>query len=183
MERPERRDRWVAMLTLAGAVALSASACASASPAASTPATATSTVPTAAPSVAAVASPSRAPASTPIPTLTSTTEAATVAPSGAVSIKMTEDAGPRFAPDVVTAKAGTVAFFLTNVLNTDAGPIDHSMAIGPELHKPLAGSTFIHVENSAVFTVEGLTPGTYRFWCQVQDHAAKGMVGTLTITP
>ncbi|MEO8437725.1 MAG: cupredoxin domain-containing protein [Chloroflexota bacterium] len=106
-----------------------------------------------------------------------------MAPSGAISFKLTEDAGPRFQPDQATAKAGNVVIFLQNVLNVDAGPFNHNMAIGPKFHVPLANSPIIHSERSAVFTVEGLTPGTYTFWCQVQDHATKGMVGTLTITP
>lgn len=135
------------------------------------------------PAVTPTVSPTRTPAATPIPTLSSTTEEATVAPSGAISFKLTEDAGPRFQPDQATAKAGNVVIFLQNVLNVDAGPFAHNMAIGPKIHVPLANSLIIYSERSAVFTVEGLTPGTYTFWCRVQDHATKGMVGTLTITP
>lgn len=135
------------------------------------------------PALTATAPPTGAPAAKPMPTLSSTTEDATVAPSGAISLKLTEDAGPRFQPDQATSKAGNVVIFLENVLNVDAGPFDHNMAIGPKLRVPLAASQVIRSERSAVFTVEGLTPGTYTFWCQVQDHAAKGMVGTLTITP
>jgi uncharacterized cupredoxin-like copper-binding protein len=108
---------------------------------------------------------------------------ATVAPPGAITFKLTEDAGPRFQPSQATAKAGKVVFFLQNVLNVDAGPFDHNLALGPKLHVPLASSAFVHSEKSAVFTVDALTPGTYTFWCQVSDHSAKGMVGTLTITP
>ena len=57
------------------------------------------------------------------------------------------------------------------------------MAIGPEVSKPLAAYAFVHADGSAVFTVESLTPGTYRFWCQVPQHRESGMVGVLTIPP
>ena len=47
----------------------------------------------------------------------------------------------------------------------------------------LARSGFVRANRSAVFTVDGLTPGTYSFWCEVADHTQRGMVGTLTIDP
>jgi plastocyanin len=179
MTRAQWRDGRIGILALAGTVALIAAACATASPSASTPA-ATMT-PT--PAVIAAASPSRPAAATPLPTLASTTVDATVAPPGALSFTLTEDAGPRFHPDQATAKAGTVVFFLQNRLNVDAGPFDHNIALGLKLHVPLASSAFIHAAKSAAFTVAGVAPGTYTFWCQVADHAAKGMVGSLTVTP
>lgn len=88
----------------------------------------------------------------------------------------------RFDPETVTSKAGTVVFFLQNAphpLFSD----DHNMAIGPRLYQARARSAFVHQTKAAVFTVDGLTPGTYRFWCEVRGHAANGMVGTLTISP
>ena len=93
------------------------------------------------------------------------------------------ETGPRFVPDQVTAKAGTVAFFIQNVRPSLFMAQDHNMAIGPEIHKVLARSPFVRVDKAAVLTVEGLTPGTYTFWCEIGVHAAEGMVGTLTITP
>lgn len=88
----------------------------------------------------------------------------------------------RFAPDHVTAKAGTVIFFLQN----SPHPFflsDHNMAIGPRIYRVFARSSYVHAYKSAVLTVEGLTAGTYTFWCEVTGHAANGMVGTLTIMP
>jgi plastocyanin len=141
---------------------------------------------------------SRTPAPTPSPTLASTTENASAAPAGAIPIQMTAVDAPRFKPDTVTAKAGTVVFFLENI----PGPIfspDHNMRIGPanvqfyadgsvSSGQVLAGTPNIRPKGRATFTVNGLTPGTYVFWCSVEtpgfgNHASIGMVGTLTVTP
>ena len=138
MKRADRRDRWVGILALASAFFMIASACASPSPAASNLAGATSSATTTAassPTAAATASPTRAPRPTPIPAIPSTTQDATEAPPGAVSIKMAWEA-----------------------------------------------ARFVQAYKSAILTVEGLTPGTYTFWCEVPGHAANGMVGTLKIT-
>ena len=99
------------------------------------------------------------------------------------------DSQPRFEPAQVTVRAGTVAFFLDNV----PGPSTfyyhtHNMQIGPELGQVLAGSSDVKTDDKAIFTVGSLAPGTYVFWCSVptldgKDHAAYGMVGTLTVTP
>jgi uncharacterized cupredoxin-like copper-binding protein len=39
----------------------------------------------------------------------------------------------------------------------------------------------VRVNHSAVFTVHGLDAGEYVIWCDVDNHAAEGMVGTLTV--
>jgi uncharacterized cupredoxin-like copper-binding protein len=101
---------------------------------------------------------------------------------------MTPDADkPRFKPDAVTVEAGTATFFLTSVpVSGTFGPF-HDMIIGPEIGKPLATSRSVQPGTSAVFTVEGLAPGTYQFWCNTNTghglHYKLGMVGTLTVTP
>ena len=166
-------------------VALTSGACSSPSPVASNLTGPSSATAEAASSVTAVAtsSPTRAPEPTPIPTLSSTSEGATVAPPGAISIQMAFVKGePRFVPDQVTAQSDKVTFFLPNVRPESFMPQDHNMAIGPEIRKVLARSPYVRVEKAAVFTIEGLTPGTYTFWCELGVHAAEGMVGTLTIT-
>lgn len=129
------------------------------------------------------ASPSRPPKATPIPTLAHTSEEATAAPTGAISIQMMLESGPRFVPDQVTAAAGTVTFFIQNMRPSLFSAQEHNLAIGPEIGKVLARSPFVRVDKAAVLTVEGMTPGTYTFWCEVGVHASEGMVGTLTITP
>ena len=52
----------------------------------------------------------------------------------------------------------------------------------------LASAPHILPNKAAIFSVDGLTPGSYVFWCSVSapngsTHAAFGMKGTLTITP
>ena len=181
--------RWFAV---AAATLSVLSGCSSAGqPASSSPAVvATSSSPAASLTRSASPSPSAkpSPSATPIATLATTTELAAEAPAGATSIDMTPDADkPRFQPDAVTVKAGTATFFLTSVpLSGTFGPF-HDMIIGPEIGKPLATSRSVQPGTSAVFTVEGLAPGTYQFWCNTNTghglHYKLGMVGTLTVTP
>jgi uncharacterized cupredoxin-like copper-binding protein len=85
---------------------------------------------------------------------------------------------PRFVPDSLTVAAGQDAvFFLTNHSHGV-----HTFALGPSRDAPpLAGSTGVLLGDSALFTVHGLKPGAYVFWCTVDDHANEGMVGALTV--
>lgn len=175
-----------AILALACAASLMTVACSSATPAASslagpTASGAVGTASTSSPTAGATATATTAP--TPIPTLPSTTVAATVAPPGAIAITMsglTEK--PRFIPQDITARAGTVVFYLDNVRNT-TNPVDHSMLIESKTFGALARTPPIANDHAAVFTVQDLKPGTYRFICEVFMHAQYGMAGTLTITP
>lgn len=137
------------------------------------PAESTSQSPTATASAAESTTP------TPLPTLTATTAEASEAPPGAITIEMLF--GPKFDPKEATAKAGTVVFFLHNP--DPGGGESHNFNIGPELHKPLAMSPILRLGQAVVFTVEGLEPGTYTYWCTFNGHEAFGMVGTLTVTP
>jgi plastocyanin len=88
---------------------------------------------------------------------------------------------PYFLPDELTVKAGRTVFFLTNV--PGALPVTHNLAIGPTLREVLVRSRAVLYRRSAVFTVEDLPAGDYVFWCEVDEHAAMGMVGSLTVTP
>ena len=97
------------------------------------------------------------------------------------------DGKPKFVPEQLTAKAGTVVFYLENVPGTIFAP-DHNMRIGPAVGQVLAAAPFIHANDHAVFTVQGLQPGTYVYSCSVPGldgtpHYSNGMVGTLTVTP
>jgi plastocyanin len=126
----------------------------------------------------ATASPSASRASaTPSPSLglASTNAPARVAPTGAVQVEL---AGPppHYKPTELTAKAGEVAFFLHN---TSHGT--HTMAIGPVLYQRLVASASVGSGQAATFTVHDLPSGRYIFWCTIDDHAAEGMVGTLTV--
>ncbi len=86
---------------------------------------------------------------------------------------------PRFVPDSLTVASGQDAvFFLTNHSHGV-----HTFTLGPSrTAPPLAGSTGVLLGHSALFSVHGLKPGAYVFWCTVDDHANEGMVGTLTVT-
>ena len=101
---------------------------------------------------------------------------------------MTTGAKLLFEPDRVSAKAGTVVFYLENVPGKLVSP-DHNMVIGPALHEEFARTTYVHAGRAITFTIDAMAPGDYVFWCSVPvvggvgDHSAAGMVGTLTVTP
>jgi plastocyanin len=82
---------------------------------------------------------------------------------------------------VTVAAADTVTFFL-DTSNVEAGVL-HNVKIGPAMPPALAiaESERFDREQSVVFTVSGLAPGTYAFWCSVGEHYAYGMHGTLTV--
>jgi plastocyanin len=156
-------------------------------PTATTSSTALSATPSASPYV-------------PVPTFASTTETTSTAPAGAIPITMTlnSDSAPRFQPEDVTAKAGTVVFFLDNVPVGARAP-NHNMQISPagtqffsdgslQIGQVLAGTPDITANQTATFTITNLPAGTYLFWCSFQlpdggNHESNGMRGTLTVTP
>lgn len=181
--RIESRSRAIGAILVIVAMAGCASSPTGATPVATSPPASLAATPSPTPTAASTATPKP----TPAPTLASTTEVATKAPQGAIAIDMTPDAlTPRFKPDAVTAKAGTVTFFLTSIpISAGFGP-HHDMLIGAEIGTPIATSGQVQPDTSAVFTVEGLAPGTYRFWCNTNTghgpHQTLGMVGTLTVT-
>lgn len=178
----DRTNSQVRVIALASALSLMTCACSSAPLAGQNEVGSPSAPAVAASSPTAIATPTPAPKPTPIPSLPHTTVEATVAPPGAISIQMSAEGSPRFEPDQVTAEAGQVVFFLQSVPGVGFS-VDHDMAIGPRIYMTLAGTPRVKPHASVVFTVEGMTPGTYAFWCQVPQHATNGMVGTLTITP
>ncbi len=100
-------------------------------------------------------------------------------PPGAIVIHL--GPGPVFDPEQVTASGETLTFFF------DASEINpgstHNFKIGENLPPaaPLAESDFVERSESAVFTVTGLPPGTYRYWCSVDEHHSVGMIGTLIV--
>ena len=85
---------------------------------------------------------------------------------------------PHYVPKDITAKAGDVVFFLTNESHGT-----HTLAIGRVAGTPLATSGSVLIGDSAVYEVYGLHSGEYVIWCTIDNHAAEGMVGTLTIEP
>jgi plastocyanin len=115
------------------------------------------------------------PSATTTPQVTFTTKLASAAPVGAITL---EFAGPppHYVPNSLTGTAGDLVFFLKN---TSEGI--HTLAIGRVLYKPLATSDIVPKGQAAVFKVHGLRAGVYIIWCTIDDHAAEGMVGTLTV--
>lgn len=105
----------------------------------------------------------------------STTVPATAAPAGSTRVQF---AGPpgRFEPAALTASVGDLVYFLDNT-----SPGIHTLAIGPALGEILVVSAKVESGDAAVFTAEGLRIGDYVIWCTIGDHAAEGMVGTLTV--
>ena len=119
--------------------------------------------------------------------LASNTQPAASASPGSLAIVM---AGPppHYVPANDTARASGLTFFVSNT-----SPAGHTIAIGrgpivfdtfdSVTTPPLAVSGLVLPGTSATFTVNGLAPGTYVFWCTIGDHASLGMVGTLTVNP
>jgi len=84
---------------------------------------------------------------------------------------------PHYGPADLSVKAGVLVLSLSNT-----SLAAHNIAIGATVKGSIfARSDDLAVGNMAVFTVRGLTPGTYAYWCTIDDHAAEGMVGTLTV--
>ena len=125
----------------------------------------------------------------PEPAVQATFEPADAAPAGAVTITVKSD-GIRFDPEEVTVSADSAVFFLVYEGEGGAGVTLHNLHIGPELPPgaALVSGPLLNPGEAFVFTVTGLEPGEYRFWCTYSDgpngsHWARGMVGTLTVTP
>lgn len=118
------------------------------------------------------------------PTLRATTVEATDAPAGAISVVLTDD--PGFDPNEITAEAGDLVFFLHSDQANQG--IVHNFFLGSDVHSPpLAKGPTLQRGESAIFTVYGIEPGTYTYWCSVpgrdgQGHWYNGMIGTLTVT-
>ena len=117
------------------------------------------------------------------PGVQATAEPAEEAPAGAVTITVSHEA--RFHPDEVTVSADAAVFFLVYEGEPIVVAGYHNLHIGLDLPPTpaLVSSPMLGAGDALVFTVTGLEPGTYRYWCSVNDHYTFGMVGTLTVTP
>lgn len=120
----------------------------------------------------------------PEPAVQATFEPADAAPAGAVTVTVNND-GVRFHPDEVTVGADPAVFFLVHDGEAGVGAFRHNLQIGPELPPgpALVSSPTLDPGDRVVFTVTGLEPGEYQFWCSFMEHNNFGMVGTLTVTP
>lgn len=100
-------------------------------------------------------------------------------PAGAIIIAA--GPGPKFTPNHVEI---TAADPLTFFIDMTPATHTHNFNIGPELPPAPALATAVTMFNpgqSVVVTVTGLAPGTYQFWCSVDEHYKYGMHGTLTV--
>jgi plastocyanin len=79
-----------------------------------------------------------------------------------------------FEPAELVVPAGVVTFNLTNVDSRR-----HDMVI--EMNGTFLESEIYGAGEGGVWETTLDQPGTYRFWCEVDDHADRGMVGTITV--
>lgn len=114
------------------------------------------------------------------PTLAMTVAPATDPPAGAIVIKLTIDTTPVFQPDSIMAREGIITLFLHN---PGVYAELHDFQIGTELGKTQAETGPILPHESVVATLTNLAPGTYTFWCELTNHDALGMIGTLVVEP
>lgn len=82
----------------------------------------------------------------------------------------------KFDPSNITVRSGKATFFLV-----DSGSAAHNMVILAPDGRRVARSDLVQAGGSSVFTVDGLTAGSYRFICDQPGHEEAGMKGTLTV--
>jgi plastocyanin len=94
---------------------------------------------------------------------------------------------PHYLPNDLVVPSGGLVFFVSN-----ASQRNHNIAIalGPltfsgdrVTNVPAVLSGVVLTGHQATFITDAIPPGSYVFWCTIEDHAAEGMQGTLTINP
>lgn len=91
-------------------------------------------------------------------------------------------------PKVIDVEAGSY-YYKPNTITVKAGqPVEivmHSVSLMHDFVIDELNVKMPIVQNGNTGTVEftPTNPGTYEYYCSVGDHRAKGMVGTLTVTP
>jgi uncharacterized cupredoxin-like copper-binding protein len=79
-------------------------------------------------------------------------------------------------PSDPTVKAGQVTFNVTN-----DGQVTHSLEVeGPNGDQELEGD--LAPGQSGKLTVDLSKPGTYEFYCPIDDHKGMGMEGEITVS-
>lgn len=93
-----------------------------------------------------------------------------------------------YAPSEVTVRTDSATLFLVNMqteadLNeaVRAADLQHDLTIVGSDGLPLARSDRLALGERGTFTVEGLSPGSYEFYCTLRGHASQGMKGTLNV--
>jgi plastocyanin len=92
---------------------------------------------------------------------------------------------PATAPRVIQVGLGD--YFIDGDLTVEAGDVElQATNIGVEPHNVgiVGGKITTHLFSgqSATLDLGELAPGTYRLFCDVDDHMMRGMVATLTVT-
>ena len=111
----------------------------------------------------------------PLAALENSTQVVTTQPPGSLQIVMTHGS---FTPKGPQVSAGDANFYLVNPPSSSA---PHQMTIINALGRVLASSDSVEVERAALFTVKGLEPGSYDFYCAIDDHRSEGMTGVLEV--
>jgi uncharacterized cupredoxin-like copper-binding protein len=107
-------------------------------------------------------------------TAAATTEATQTGGGGAGGTVDLSATDFKFTPSDPTVKAGEVTFNLTN-----DGATAHSLEIeGPDGDQEIESD--VQPGQSGALKVN-LTPGTYEFYCPVDDHKGMGMEGEITV--
>jgi uncharacterized cupredoxin-like copper-binding protein len=107
---------------------------------------------------------------------TTTTEGTTAATGAAGKAQTVDVSETEFAIDPANpkVKAGTVTFDVTN-----DGQVTHNLEVeGDGIEEELEQD--LQPGDSGELTVD-LQPGTYEWYCPVDEHAEQGMEGTLTV--
>ncbi|MEA2308631.1 MAG: hypothetical protein QOI65_917 [Thermoleophilaceae bacterium] len=97
------------------------------------------------------------------------------APPQTLKLEADEDGGLYFKPSKLTGKAGAVTFVMTNPKSTGK---EHGLAVkgnGVDQDGPV-----VKPGKTATLTAT-LKPGRYTFYCNYENHAKRGMKGTLTV--
>jgi plastocyanin len=92
-----------------------------------------------------------------------------------VPVKADADGGLYFEPKRLEAKAGSVTLVMTNPKSTGK---EHGIAVrgnGIDRDGPVTPP------GGTVSVTANLKPGKYTFYCDYEDHAKRGMKGTLTV--
>ena len=96
-------------------------------------------------------------------------------PAQKLSLEADDDGGLYFKPTKLEAKAGAVALVMENPKTTGK---EHGIAVkgnGVDQDGPI-----VQPGKTATVTAN-LKPGKYTFYCNYDDHAKRGMKGTLTV--
>jgi plastocyanin len=94
-------------------------------------------------------------------------------PAGSTKVTMIDY---RFTPSTLNAKPGMVTFLLVNT-----GTQPHDMVVSNASGTVVGRSQIVQPGNSAVLTLNSLTPGSYDVSCDIPGHKDSGMVSKLTV--